>query len=251
MFDITRFTLADMTMCGAQLREIAADATSMEEAAGAIVSHLYENLHDASGRACIMTRFYKTHAYGDLPDDLRDFSHFIMPQQPLTQNTKCLTLLGTAGDLPEWNDRRASQRHRSIPLPSLNALEQIPMIAQMVRQFGVEVSALLETKPEILNELDQKTYNVFFVPDARISPFIPAQADFVAPYGVKSALGFGGILPSGNLFAVIMFTRVQIPLETAQMFRTIALNVKINILRFVRGKVFADCPEVAQNREAE
>jgi hypothetical protein len=114
------------------------------------------------------------------------------------------------------------------------------MIAQMMRQFGVELSTLLETRPEILNELDQKTYNVFFVPDARNSPFIPAQADFVVPHGVKSALGFGGILPSGNLFAVIMFTRVQIPLETAQMFRTIALNVKINILRFVRGKVFAD-----------
>jgi hypothetical protein len=36
-----------------------------------------------------------------------------------------------------------------------------------------------------------------------------------------------------------MFTRVAIPVETAQMFRTIALNVKMNILRFVEGKVFA------------
>ena len=114
------------------------------------------------------------------------------------------------------------------------------MIAQMVRQFGLEISSLLEAKPEIIRDLDQKTYNVFFVPEARISPFIPAQDEFVVPYGVKSALGFGGILPSGNLFAVIMFTRVAIPIETAQMFRTIALNVKMNILRFVGGKVFAD-----------
>ena len=38
----------------------------------------------------------------------------------------------------------------------------------------------------------------------------------------------------------MMFTRVVIPMETAQMFRTIALNVKMNILRFAGGKVFAD-----------
>lgn len=159
----------------------------------------------------------------------------MMQTESFTPKTKCLTLLGTVGDLPEWNGRDASRRHRAIPLPSNDVVEQIPMIAQMVRQFGIEISSLLETQPEIINDLDQKTYNVFFVPDAHISPFIPAQAEFVIPHGVKSALGFGGVLPSGNLFAVIMFTRVPIPLETAQMFRTIALNVKMSNPAF-RGR---------------
>ncbi len=240
MYDITRFTLADMTRCGAHIREISLGASSMEEAASAIVRHLYENLHSPSGRACVMVRMYKTHPYGDLPAELRDFSHNMMQTESFTPKTKCLTLLGTVGDLPEWNGRDASRRHRAIPLPSNDVVEQIPMIAQMVRQFGIEISSLLETQPEIINDLDQKTYNVFFVPDAHISPFIPAQAEFVIPHGVKSALGFGGVLPSGNLFAVIMFTRVPIPLETAQMFRTTALNVKMSILRFVGGKVFAN-----------
>ena len=114
------------------------------------------------------------------------------------------------------------------------------MIAQMMHQFGLDAGLLLDVKPGTVRDLDHKTYNVFFVPDARISPFIPAQNEFVVPYGVKSALGFGGILPAGNLFAVIMFTRVAIPADTAQMFRTIALNVKMNFLRFAGGKVFAD-----------
>lgn len=240
MHDITRFTLADMTMCGAHLREMSADARSMEEAGSAVVRYLYENLRDANGRACLMVRFYTTLPFGELPADLREFGHGLMPGEALAPNTKCLTLLGTAGDLAEWNDRRASRRHRAIPLPSRQVVERIPMIAQMVRQFGLEIGALLEIKPEIIRYLDQKTYNVFFVPEARSSPFIPAQAEFVVPYGVKSALGFGGLLPSGDLFAVVMFTRVAIPLETAQMFRTIALNVKMNVLRFVGGKVFAD-----------
>jgi two-component system NtrC family sensor kinase len=240
MYDMTRFTLADMAKCGAELREAAPEVDSLEAASTAIVQHLYDNLREPKGRACIMVRLYKTLAYGELPSELRAFGQGLMPAEPLTPNTKCLTLMGTAGDLPEWNDRHASRRHRSVPLPSKQAIEQVPMIAQMVRQFGLDTSSLLEAKPEIIHDLDQKTYNVFFVPEARISPFIPAQNEFVVPYGVKSALGFGGVLPSGNLFAVIIFTRVTIPVETAQMFRTIALNVKMNILRFVGGKVFAD-----------
>ncbi len=240
MHDIARFTLADMTICGAKLREISAEARSMEEACGGIVGYLYENLRDANHRACVMVRMYQTVPYGQLPAELRDFSHEIMPDEMLMPNTKCLTLLATAGDLPQWNDRQASRRHRSIPLPSKHVIEHIPMIAQMVRQFGLEIASLVETRPENLRDLDEKTYNVFFVPDAQLSPFIPAQAEFVIPYAVKSALGFGGVLPTGNLFAVVMFTRVPIPLETAQMFRTIALNVKMNILRFAAGKIFAD-----------
>ena len=245
MYDITHFTLADMASCGAYLREICGDATSMEQAANAIVHHLYENLTSPEGRASVMVRLYKIHPYGDLPQELRDFGLNLMPDlmpgETLLPETKCLCLLGTAGDLPEWNDRHASQRHRAIPLPSAEIVERVPMIAQMIRQFGIETSALLETRPEIFRELDQKTYNVFYVPETHVGgPYIPAQADFVVPYRIKSALGFGGILPSGSLFAVIMFTRVAIPMETARMFRTIAINVKINLLRFAGGKVFAD-----------
>ena len=240
MYDITRFTLADMARCGAELREAGSDASSLEIVADAIVGHLYENLRDSKGRACSLVRLYKTLPYGELPAELRDFGRDLLPAEPLAYDTKCLTLLGTAGDLPDWNNRHASRGHRSIPLPSRKVIERIPMISQMVRQFGLELSSLLETRPEVIHDLDQKTCNIFYVPDAHISPFIPAQAEFVIPYGIKSALGFGGVLPSGNLFAVVIFTRVQMPVETAQMFRTIALNVKMNILRFVGGKIFAD-----------
>jgi hypothetical protein len=241
MYDITHFTLADMTNCGAQLREMSPAATSMEQAAGDIVRHLYENLQGSTGRASVMVRLYKTHAYGDLPEELRDFSRAMMPTEPLLAKTKCLTLLATAGDLPEWNDRHASRRHRSSPLPSRRAVEQIPMIAQMLQQFGIEISSLVDAEPQVIREMDHKTHRVFYVPDTHITgPYIPAQAEFVIPYGIKSALGFGGMLPTGNLFAVILFTRVAIPMETARMFRTIALNVKLNILRFAGGKIFAD-----------
>ena len=43
-------------------------------------------------------------------------------------------------------------------------------------------------------------------------------------------LGFGGLLPGGNVFAVLMFTRVAVPRSTAEMFRNIALNAKLALL---------------------
>ena len=241
MYNITHFTLADMTRCGAQLREMSPNAASLEEAANALVRHLYENLRGPDGRACALVRLYKTHPYLDLPAELRNFGRALMPDESFDANTKSLTLLATAGDEPQWNDRRASKHHRAVPLPSAEIVERFPMIAQLVRQFGIEISSLLEARPEIIRELDQKTCSVFYVPETHIhGPYIPAQDEFVVPYGIKSALGFGGVLPSGSLFAVIMFSRVAIPMETARLFRTIAINVKMNVLRFVGRKIFAD-----------
>lgn len=69
------------------------------------------------------------------------------------------------------------------------------MAAQMVRQFGLETGALLEATPEVVHDLDYKTCNVFFMPDAQISRCTTEQAEFVVPFLVKSALGFGGVLP--------------------------------------------------------
>jgi len=242
MYDITRFTLADMTNCGVSLRQICPEATSMEQAARATVRYLYENLHGPEGRACALVRMYKTHPYADLPTELRDFGRELIQTETLDEATKCLTLLATVGEEPAWNDRHASRGHKSVPLLSKQAVERFPMIAQMVQHFGIPIASLLgEAKPEILRDLDQKTYNVFYVPETHIhGPYIPAQEDFVIPYRIKSALGFGGALPSGNLFAVIMFIKVPIPMETARMFRTIAINVKMNLLRFAGGKLFAD-----------
>jgi len=239
MYDLTRFTLADMARCGAELRHAGADAVSLEAAAEAIVRHLYENLRDAKGRACVMVRLYTTQPYAELPAELRDFGPGQMPAQALAPDTKCLALLGTAGDLPEWNNRHAADSYRAIPLPNKSAIEGVPIIAEVVRQFGLDLGSILETG-RTASDREQRTCNIFFVPDAQTSSFIPGHAEFVVPHGVKSALGFGGVLPSGNLFAVILFTRVPILTETAQMFRTIALNVKMNLLRFERGKVFAD-----------
>jgi hypothetical protein len=65
-----------------------------------------------------------------------------------------------------------------------------------------------------------------------------AQEEFVARYGIRSVLGFGGMLSSGDLFTVIIFSRVAIPPETAEQFRVIGLNLKIALLPLSRKPLF-------------
>jgi len=214
----------------------------MEEAARRIVERLYETMLDgATGeRAAALVRFFKTHPYGALAPEQREFADRLLAGQTPSAAMKCLTLLATRGSEPEWNDRRASRGHAAIPLPSEKIVGNAPMISQLIAQLGLDVSAILQPDPAMIVDLAQQTYNVFHVPEAKGSPYIPAQSDFVIPYGIRSVLGFGGMLPSGNLFATIMFTRTAVPRETADLFANIALAVKLAILPFDGGATFAD-----------
>jgi signal transduction histidine kinase len=112
------------------------------------------------------------------------------------------------------------------------------MVAQLIRQFGLETAAVLAPDPAIMLDLEQRTYNAFHVLRARGSPYIPAQDGFVIPFDIESVLGFGGVLPSGDLFAVILFSKVPLPAGTAEFFKTIALNIKVELLPHDGAAVF-------------
>jgi hypothetical protein len=240
MHDLTKFTLRDMTELGTAIRKLGSGAESMEEAANRIVRYLYDHLIDeqTGEKACALVRFYKTHPYGKLEANLHEFAHNLLGYQPEEPTLKCLTLLGTAGDKPEWNSRIDSVGHKAIPLPNEKVVEQIPMISQLIKQFGLEINTVLEPAPTLLVDLAQTSFNVFYVPEAVGSPYIPAQEQFVAEFGIKSALGFGGMLPSGNLFAVIMFSKMPITRDTADMFKPLALSMKMVALSFTEEATF-------------
>src|SRR5215470_16017851 len=103
MYDLAGFPLKDMTACGSALRRVGPDATTMEEAARRMVTHLYDNLGDprTGMRACALVRLYKTHAYGELTAELRSFAASLS-EAPLDASTRCLTLLATVGDVAAW-----------------------------------------------------------------------------------------------------------------------------------------------------
>lgn len=244
MLETPGIQLADLKDHGYALSEIGNGAQSMEEVARRIVAFVYERAVYEAGegqRACPLVRLYKTHAYRDLPVALMDYVDSALGSAPPTLAMKCLTLLATAGDEPDWNHRSRSSGHQAIPLVSAEFLAGIPMVAQLVEQFGLDTGNLLTPDPTLILEMEQKRYRVFYVPDALGSPFIPAQ-DFVVRYGIRSVVGFGGMLPSGDLFAVILFSRAALSREAAEGFTSLALPVKIALLPFTFRHVF-DPPE--------
>ena len=247
MYDLTRFTLRDMAECGLALRQFGLGVESMEEASNKIVRYLYENFctKPTGEKSCALVRLFKTHSYEDLEIELAEYARSMLDHYPPLPAMKCMTLLATVGEQTEWNSRHTSVGHKAIPLTSEFVVAQIPMISQLIRQLGLDIKTVINPGPDLLVEIEQRKYNVFYVPEAIGNPYIPAQDSFVIPFGIKSVLGFGGLLPSGNLFVIIMFLKVQIPHSTAQMFSTLALNVKTALLRFDRGAVFAQKDESA------
>lgn len=236
---LSRFDLPEMLRCSSGLTRAMHGAPSMEAAASKACRFLYDELIDLrNGRACTLIRCYKTHQYGDLPADLRNFASAQLPgDTPPSSEMRCLTLLGTAGDEPEWNDRRASKGHRAVALPSAEAVNRAPMVAELIRAFGIDIHAAIAPSGDVVKELQGKSYGIFHVRDARESPHIPAQ-DFVRQHKVRSVIGFGGALRGGDLFAFICFAKVPVSPSSAERFRTIALHTKSSLFYYNADQVF-------------
>jgi len=239
-FSLERFDLPEMLRCGLDLRRVTKECATMADAARSIVHYFHDGFAGEDGaRQCALVRFYKTHAYGALDGELRSFADGLMGGRAPWDTMRCLVLLASAGDEPEWNDPRRSRGHRAIPLPSVQIVEQAPMIAQLVREMGLDLEHVVAPEPELIRGMEGKTYNVFYVPEAKGSPFIPAQ-DFVERHGIRSVVGCGGINLTGDLYSLILFSRAPIPPESADRFRNVALDLKLSISRFRDDDVFDD-----------
>ena len=237
--DLTTFGLGDMLKCSLALRESASSAGTLERSAQRICRFLYDELRGASNeRQCALVRCYKTHPYGALSPELQEFARTALATTAPHAAMKCLTLMATVGQSANWNARQLSRGHQTIPLASPEMIEKAPMISQLIKEFGLDVTSVLEPSPEIIRELAGKRHGVFYVENADGSPYIPAQEDFVRRFGIKSVLGFGGMLATGDLFAVILFSTVHVAPSVADRFKTIALDVKAAVSRFHEGSVF-------------
>ncbi len=256
MFSIETFSLQDMSELSGEIRELGNGARNQEEIADRIVNHLYEGftLKKSGEKAFVLARFFISLPYKDLEAPLKRYVEGRRAEHcELRPDTRCLTLLATCGQTPAWSDRTKSQEHRAIPIDSPDLATELPMIALLCKQFGIEsnsvadvvlsspdrmASTVATVESDVVMDQDQVTFNVFFVPEAVDSPYIYAQEEFVKPYGIRSVLGFGGILSAGQIFAVILFSRASIKREVAQRFKPLALSTKNALLQVPQDKVF-------------
>ena len=251
MYDLTNFTIQDMTQCGDALEHLGYKSKSLEELADSVVRYFYDHLIDrrTSEKSSALVRFFMTYPYESLDEELRQLANKMPGGLSLTKTTSCVVLLATVGAQPDWNSKKLSKGHRVIPLVDKQTVDQHPMIAQLVYQLGIDIDTVLHPRPTLETELESKIFNVFHVPDALGSPHIPAQDEFVIPFGIKSALGFGSMLPTGNLFTVVLFSKTRVPRNTAEMFKYLALNTRIAVLPFVSKKIYVNEKTVLDETE--
>jgi hypothetical protein len=231
MAALEHFSGDDLSRFGEAIRGFARQAGTMERSAQLITRFLWEELRaDGTTPDCALVRLYKTHPFGKLPPDLREFAEAATGGDLLPE-TRCLTLLATRGLEQAWNDRRTSEGHRAIPLPSVESVRRLPMVAGLIDQLGLDLADVVSPAKQRVAELAQKAYDVFHVEDVRGSPYVPAQ-DFVERYGIRSALGFGGVLFTGDFFATVLFSRVAISAAVADRVRVLSLATRVALMPF-------------------
>ena len=234
MYSLARFSLLEMTECSAVLRQLGEQSRSLQEAASKAVNYLFDTLGDPTTgqRDCVLVRCFKTISYSRLDTEHQQLVREKLGGIAPFPDLRCFTLVASTGAEPDWNRVDRSHRYRVIPMVSADFVKQFPMFSQLLHQFGVSTEFDVRPDGEWLVDLEEKTYNVFYVPDAVGSPYVPVQDGFVGKYGVKSVLCFGGMLPSRDLFAVILFSKTPVPRETAALCKSLALSLKTSLLAF-------------------
>jgi hypothetical protein len=242
MHDLSRFGLAATTLIAAKLRKLGTGATSLEDVSQRIARLFYDELVDGdTGRsACVLSRCYKTHRFSGLPRDLRSYAEKLFPDSPPSDATRCLTLLGSYGELDSWKSRKSSQGHQAIPLTNERVVLGLPMVARLTQALGIDAELVVNPNSRLLLEHERKGFNVFHVRDAAGSPYVPAQTNFVESFGVRSVVSFGFVAPPDDIFTTILFTRVTIEAETAELFKTLALSARMAVLPLMMQPVFEE-----------
>ena len=239
MFDVSKFRLQDMTACSAALRQLGAGASSIEVAADRMTRYLYTNLTTGPEEdpACVLVRLFKTHPYDRLSPELQALVDARLGNKPANPGMKCLTLLASTGAVEGWNHPAQSSRFRVIPLSGPDALAKLPMFSQLFAQFHIDLPFLEQTGSSLLMDQYATTFNTFYVPQALGSPYVPGQTAFVVPFGVQSVFGFGGLLSTGEMFAVILFAKVPVTKDTADLCKAFALSTKLTLAPFEHNRL--------------
>lgn len=221
-YDFAAFGLSEMVRAAAALREGAERAADFPAAARSVVEQLRAGFVDDAGAPVLqLVRLFTTRRLADLEPDLLGLLHDV-PQRP---DLRCLTLTATAGVEPEWNDPALSGPYRVLALPSAEAVAAAPMFSALIRELGISAADLVAGA----EHTGGRRFGVFHVPVALDSPRVPDQ-DFVARHDIASVLGFGGVLPDGGIFCVVMFSRAHIPSGAAEQFRAVAVSVRAGLL---------------------
>jgi serine phosphatase RsbU (regulator of sigma subunit)/anti-sigma regulatory factor (Ser/Thr protein kinase) len=255
---------------GAAIARCGDQAGSMEGVARHAVAAIRGAFPTAGGEsAIVLVRIFQTTRFELLTPQLRSYALARMAPGANGEGTRCLALLATVGDRPTWCDRHASRDHQALPLSGAEVVRRMPLgLTVMDHLVGADAQRAAHPphterfaadRPRPVAALPdfasgEVTYHgepratrvaVHLVSQVAGSPLVPAQW-LVDAHGVSSALGLGGILPNGELFTAVIFSRVPIDTVTAHRFGAVAETLCGAMAPFAHLPLFDPAPPVAR-----
>lgn len=170
----------------------------------------------------------------------------------LTPETWVISLAGTAGDLPAWNDRARSVAHVGIPMVSSSFLDDIPMMSGLLASLGGDLSWVdAADSAHVVSHLGTIA-NIFYVRDAKTETDVRRRkvisaVDFVAKHRITTVFGIGGAFASGQLLVLLVFCHEQVPLSVVESMRGPFLRLKAATARTLR-RVFMEGADTESRR---
>ncbi len=221
---------------------------SLEEAAQEFTGTLYRRFSDSIE----LIRLFATVPFGTLPEANaafvqslavgRKISPLIFPETPV------LSLIGTAGEKPSWNDRRNSRGHVGIPLASSEFISAIPMVTRLLKELGMELNWFDgdDSGSRIAWAEMANISGLFYVEDAATATDsqgrkIIADQAFVEESRIKTVFGMGGAYPMSNTVLVaVCFTTERIRRSQAERFSVLLNGFKMATMDFANpARIFA------------
>lgn len=184
---------------------------SFEEAAQVCVKAIYDNFGNESGQKTFaLVRIYRLCRFDQLPQELYQYAD---------NNIKeWMTLMATTGIDPAWLSRQLSKGHKVLAASD----KRSPMLAEAFDQIGF--ADIKETADTFLKEATFLT-RYFHIEHAPGSPFVPAQSDFVQPYGIKSVIGIGSRFLSDSAYMALCFATEHLDKQMAKKFAVLSAYI--------------------------
>jgi hypothetical protein len=181
---------------------------SVESAAGILAKGMCDIFKPGKKSELALSRVFHSFEYEALPPDIKEAAKKSIRKTP-ENDSLFMTLLGTYGDEPAWQDRKKSHDHKAILL-TYESLKKIPMMSRVFQQVGFDlgIASSKGAAGMIFSGL-KESYGIFHVPEAQDSPYITDQ-DFVREYDIRSVFGSAVKLPGNDVSAYIGFSRAQI-----------------------------------------
>jgi len=209
---------------------------------------LADTVFPAFEESLALVRVFATVPYGELPAENQEFVRNLLRARrmtaPIPAATPVLSLMGTRGLRPEWNDRTSSRAHIGIPLASAEFVDAIPMISRLLSEFGLTIVGMDDGGARVVRSVVGTLSGMFYVADASTEKdaqgrLVISAQDFVAEHGVKTVFGFGGAyMLERSYVAVILFATEAVAAEQARELAPLSSALKAATMRVVDQGVF-------------